>query len=114
MATTTDNAAQLIFAPNVLHNQALTSVKFLSSCFAGAVAGILGLENWLGFALFIASIVSTSFIICYKLQRETYEVPAWWTWGAGESWSRQHLYLFLYGHCFTESYMVRILGQTDR
>lgn len=63
MATTTDNAAQLIFAPNVLHNQALTSVKFLSSCFAGAVAGILGLENWLGFALFIASIVSTSFII---------------------------------------------------
>jgi hypothetical protein len=63
MATPTDTSAQLVFAPNVLHNQALNSVKFISSCFAGAVAGILGLENWLGFALFIASIISTSFII---------------------------------------------------
>jgi hypothetical protein len=63
MATPAETSAQLVFAPNVLHNQALNSVKFLSSCFAGAVAGILGLENWLGFALFIASIISTSFII---------------------------------------------------
>jgi len=63
MATPTDTSAQLVFAPNVLHNQALNSVKFLSSCFAGAVAGILGLENWLGFALFTTSIISTSFII---------------------------------------------------
>jgi len=58
-----DPAAQLVFAPNVLHNQSLTSVKFLSSCFAGAVAGILGLENWHGFALFAASVLSTSFVI---------------------------------------------------
>ena len=63
MATPAETSAQLVFAPNVLHNQALNSVKFLSSCFAGAVAGILGLENWLGFAFFIASIISTSFII---------------------------------------------------
>ncbi|KIK95332.1 hypothetical protein PAXRUDRAFT_390730 [Paxillus rubicundulus Ve08.2h10] len=63
MATSSDPAAQLVFAPNVLHNQSLTSVKFLSSCFAGAVAGILGLENWLGFALFAASVLSTSFVI---------------------------------------------------
>ncbi|KAF8841572.1 hypothetical protein BDN67DRAFT_507953 [Paxillus ammoniavirescens] len=63
MATSSDPAAHLVFAPNVLHNQSLTSVKFLSSCFAGAVAGILGLENWLGFALFAASVLSTSFVI---------------------------------------------------
>ncbi|KAF9236195.1 hypothetical protein BU15DRAFT_50347 [Melanogaster broomeanus] len=63
MATSSDAAAQLVFAPNVLHNQSLTSVKFLSSCFAGAVAGILGLENWLGFALFATSVFSTSFVI---------------------------------------------------
>lgn len=58
--STTDTAAQLIYAPNVLHNQSLTTVKFISSCFAGAVAGILGLENWLGFALFFASTLLTS------------------------------------------------------
>lgn len=63
MASPSDPASQLVFAPNVLHNQSLTSVKFLSSCFAGAVAGILGLENWHGFALFAASVLSTSFVI---------------------------------------------------
>ncbi|KAG6373744.1 hypothetical protein JVT61DRAFT_5886 [Boletus reticuloceps] len=63
MASPSDSAAQLVFAPNVLHNQSLTSVKFLSSCFAGAVAGILGLENWHGFALFGLSVLSTSFVI---------------------------------------------------
>lgn len=63
MASPADPAAQLVFAPNVLHNQSLTSVKFLSSCFAGAVAGVLGLENWHGFALFAASVLSTSFMI---------------------------------------------------
>ena len=60
MSSTADPAAQLIFGPNVLHNQSLTTVKFLSSCFAGAVAGILGLENWLGFALFFTSTLMTS------------------------------------------------------
>ena len=60
MSTAEETAAQLIYAPNVQHNQNLTTVKFLSSCFAGAVAGILGLENWLGFALFFTSTLLTS------------------------------------------------------
>ncbi|KII94721.1 hypothetical protein PLICRDRAFT_96794 [Plicaturopsis crispa FD-325 SS-3] len=59
-APTPEAAAQLIYPPNVQHNSALTTVKFISSCFAGAVAGVLGLENWLGFALFIASTLLTS------------------------------------------------------
>ncbi|KAH7887412.1 hypothetical protein F5I97DRAFT_1860198 [Phlebopus sp. FC_14] len=63
MATSTDSVNQLVFVPNVVHNQCLTSVKFISSCFAGAVAGILGLENWRGFALFAVSLLSTSFVI---------------------------------------------------
>ena len=53
--------AQRIYTPNAVSNEAsLTSVKFLSACFAGAVAGILGLTNWLGFALFFASTLFTS------------------------------------------------------
>jgi ER membrane protein complex subunit 6 len=55
--------AQLTYAPNVLHNANLNSVKFISSCFSGAVAGILGLQNWLGFALFLASTTLTSTFI---------------------------------------------------
>jgi hypothetical protein len=65
MATTEEVAAQRIYGPNVLHNSSLTNVKFLSSCFAGAVAGILGLENWLGFALFLASTIFTSVCIYF-------------------------------------------------
>ena len=57
MATTKEEKARLIYAPNVLHNSSLYTVKFLSSCFAGATAGILGLENWSGFALFLVSIL---------------------------------------------------------
>jgi hypothetical protein len=60
MATPNDIAAQRIYAPNVVHNGALTNVKFVAACFAGAVAGTLGLENWLGFALFAASTLLTS------------------------------------------------------
>jgi len=56
-------AAQLIYPPNVQHNSSLTTVKFISSCFAGAVAGILGLENWLGFTLFLASTLLASLSI---------------------------------------------------
>jgi hypothetical protein len=60
MSTPAETAAQLIYTPNVLHNSSLTNVKFLSSCFAGAVAGILGLENLLGFAVFVGSTLLTS------------------------------------------------------
>ncbi|KAJ7931418.1 hypothetical protein B0H13DRAFT_2308576 [Mycena leptocephala] len=48
MSTSAEAAAQRIYAPNVQYNSSLTSVKFLSACFAGAVAGILGLQNWSG------------------------------------------------------------------
>lgn len=61
--STPEAAAQLIYAPNVQANTSLVTIKFLSSCFAGAVAGILGLENWLGFALFFASTLFTSICI---------------------------------------------------
>jgi hypothetical protein len=63
MSTPAEVAAQLIYAPNVQYNSALTTVKFLAACFAGAVAGILGLQNWSGFALFIASTLLTSVCI---------------------------------------------------
>ncbi|EIN11031.1 hypothetical protein PUNSTDRAFT_51601 [Punctularia strigosozonata HHB-11173 SS5] len=61
MATPADQLAQQrIYAPNVIHNSALSNVKFISFCFAGAVAGTLGLENWAGFGLFLASTLFTS------------------------------------------------------
>jgi ER membrane protein complex subunit 6 len=60
MSTSAEAAAQLIYPANVQANSSLTDVKFISSCFAGAAAGILGLENWLGFALFLVSTLFTS------------------------------------------------------
>lgn len=49
-------AAQLIYGPNVAKTQlSMANIKFLSCVFTGAVAGILGLENWLGFGLFLFS-----------------------------------------------------------
>ncbi|KIJ94734.1 hypothetical protein K443DRAFT_349926 [Laccaria amethystina LaAM-08-1] len=63
MSTTEETAAQLIYGPNVVANSSLTTVKFLSACFAGAAAGILGLENWLGFTLFLTSTILTSVCI---------------------------------------------------
>jgi hypothetical protein len=61
MATPADaQQQQLIFAPNVQANVSLVTIKFYSSAFAGAAAGILGLENWLGFALFAVSTLLTS------------------------------------------------------
>lgn len=69
MSTTEETSAQLIYGPNVVANSSLTTVKFLSACFAGAAAGILGLENWLGFTLFLTSTILTSVCIytinCY-------------------------------------------------
>lgn len=60
MATSSDKAAQLIYPPNVQVNSSLITVKFISACFAGAAAGILGLTNWLGFGLFLLSILFTA------------------------------------------------------
>ncbi|KAI0046647.1 hypothetical protein FA95DRAFT_1345450 [Auriscalpium vulgare] len=62
--STPDEAAQRVFGPNVLHNaNLLYDIKFISSCLSGAVAGILGLENWLGFALFLAATLFTTAIL---------------------------------------------------
>ena len=58
-------AAQRIFPPNVLYNSSLTTVKFLTTCFSGAVAGILGLTNWHGFALFFVATLFTSACIYF-------------------------------------------------
>ena len=63
MSAAAEAAAQLIYGPNVQANSSLVTVKFISACFAGAVAGILGLENWTGFALFLLSTLFTSFCI---------------------------------------------------
>ncbi|KAG6836490.1 hypothetical protein H0H93_007589 [Arthromyces matolae] len=63
MSTKAEAAAQLIYPANVQANAFLINVKFLSACFAGAASGILGLENWLGFALFLASTFITSLSI---------------------------------------------------
>lgn len=63
MATADEAAAQLIYGPNVLHNTSISTTKFLSSCFAGATAGILGLEDWRGFVLFGASTLFTATLL---------------------------------------------------
>lgn len=59
--TAADTAAQLLYPPNVQFNASrLYTIKFLSSCLGGAVAGTLGLQTWLGFALFLLSTLLTS------------------------------------------------------
>jgi ER membrane protein complex subunit 6 len=63
MATADEAAAQLIYGPNILHNTSISTTKFLSSCFAGAAAGILGLEDWRGFVLFGASTLFTATLL---------------------------------------------------
>ena len=62
-----DAAAQLLYPPNVQFNAGrVYTIKFLAACFAGAVAGILGFENWLGFALFLSSTALTSSCLYIK------------------------------------------------
>lgn len=67
MSTATEQAAQLRFPPNVQYNASkIYTINFLSSCFAGAVAGVLGLENWLGFALFVFTTLFSSACVYLK------------------------------------------------
>jgi len=76
-----DQQAQLLFPPNVQYNASrVYSIKFLSSCFAGAVAGVLGLENTLGFALFILATLLTSACLYVKCKgRPAKYIPGgWW------------------------------------
>ena len=56
-------AAQRIYAPNLQANSSLSSTKFLSACFAGAAAGILGLANGAGFALFVVATALTAGVL---------------------------------------------------
>ncbi|KAI0252079.1 hypothetical protein BJV78DRAFT_1125277 [Lactifluus subvellereus] len=63
-ALTPDDQQQRLFGPHVLfNNSSIYNVKFISSCFTGAVAGILGVENWLGFILFIFAMLLTSLVL---------------------------------------------------
>ncbi|KAF7327897.1 ER membrane protein complex subunit 6 [Mycena kentingensis (nom. inval.)] len=74
-------AQQRIFAPNAQFNSTVLSVKFISACFAGAVAGILGLQNIAGFALFLASTLFTTLCI-YLINckgRPAKYIPSGWT-----------------------------------
>lgn len=80
-ASTPDQQAQLLFPPNVQYNASrVYSIKFISSCFAGAVAGILGLENSLGFALFALATLLTSACLYVKCKgRPAKYIPGgWW------------------------------------
>jgi len=77
MSTQAELDAQRIYAPNVKHNSSLANVKFIATCFAGAAAGILGLEKWAGFAMFGAATLFTTasvFIVNCKGRPDLYLV----------------------------------------
>ena len=64
---TGDQDAQLLFPPNVQYNATrLSTIKFLSACYAGAAAGILGLENFIGFGLFVGSTLFMGACLWFK------------------------------------------------
>ena len=55
---------QLHYPPHVQANQSrIYATKFLTSCFAGAAAGILGLENFRGFAAFLIATLFSSALL---------------------------------------------------
>lgn len=59
-----EDQQQRLCAPNVLFNaNSIYNIKFISSCLTGAVAGVMGLENWLGFFLFIVTTLFTSVVL---------------------------------------------------
>lgn len=61
MSTPAELASQRLFAPHIVTNtHTVSTIKFISSSLAGAVAGILGLENAYGFALFALSTLFSS------------------------------------------------------
>ncbi|KAF8602577.1 hypothetical protein BDV93DRAFT_523950 [Ceratobasidium sp. AG-I] len=64
MSNPAELKAQLIFPQNAQHNAlVLSNIKFVSSCFVGAVAGILGLQNLYGFLLFGVSLLVTAGVV---------------------------------------------------
>lgn len=74
---------QQLYLPNVAANtQTLSSVKFLSACFSGSVAGVLGLENFNGFLVFaFACLLSSSFLALFNggVGKVDRKVPGGWT-----------------------------------
>ena len=59
-----DQQQRRLYAPHVLANSnSIYNVKFISACFTGAVAGVIGLENWLGFVLFLFTTLFTSLVL---------------------------------------------------
>ena len=82
MSTTNpDTAAQLLYPPNVQFNASrIYTIKFISACFAGAVAGTLGLESWLGFALFILYTLLTSACLYVKCKAKPAKYMAGGFW----------------------------------
>jgi len=80
-STPQDDAVQRLYPPNVQYNGSkVYTTKFLSSCFAGAAAGILGLEKWLGFALFAVSLLITSICLYFQCNGKPARfIPGGWT-----------------------------------
>jgi ER membrane protein complex subunit 6 len=118
MASEQDLAQQRIYMPNVMHNQSLNNVRFISACFAGAVAGILGLENTKGFLLFIVSTLlsaaSIYFINC-KTRPNKFLSGGWWELvnpGQDNLWSFVLVWTLAYG-MFTIP-LQRLLGLLNR
>ena len=76
-----DAAAQLLYPANVQFNAArVYTIKFISACFAGAVAGTLGLESWLGFGLFLLSTLLTSACLYVKCKAKPAKYMAGGFW----------------------------------
>lgn len=71
---------QLFYPPHIVLNQSrIYATKFLTSCFAGAAAGILGLENFRGFALFLLATLFSSTLLwsrCKGLPKK--HLPGGW------------------------------------
>lgn len=81
--STDDARLQLLYQPHITHNSAsLSTLKWLCTSFAGSVAGVLGLENYAGFALFALSIVLTSVAVwgvqCKGRGVDRYVQGGWW------------------------------------
>jgi hypothetical protein len=60
MSTPAEREQQRLYAPNIAHNAALANAKFVATCFAGAGAGVLGLERWAGAGLFAGAALASA------------------------------------------------------
>lgn len=108
MSNSAELKAQRIFPQNAQHNAlVLSNIKFVSSCFVGAVAGILGLQNAYGFLLFGVSLFATAGAVAgLKLKGANVEefVPGGWVDminpGQENVFSFVLLWTLFYGTCF--------------